>query len=404
MDKRFNRVLALVLTIEAFLAGQSAWAQATQEVGVMFGWEQNKENSSYYRYSIHPWNLSGSDFISEFQTSDYVSFNEVFDIGDHNIPLTMNINGNVNFTNAKNFTVVEGHNLVITFTSTTKYIMGARVTTNSEATVSGCTITGAGTKEVTIKIPNDKVFGAVILTIANHTPLSYGATISGIEDTYLDNGVNEPEPTVTYKEFSNSTPVTLTVGTDYTVSYKNNHYLGTATLTVIGTGNYIGSVSKDYYIRSYDLSDFNSLGNNTYEIATRDDLDHLAIYVNRDNDCNGLTFLQTADIAYDYTTEWNNQQSYECNFTAIGGYGKPFSGTYNGQGHTISGLRINKSGNSYDDQSQGLFGYVGTGGTVKNVVLANSRIIGYSNTGGIVGYNCQLQNHWLFQHRRHRGL
>ena len=385
LDKRFNRVLVLVLTIAALAVGQSVWAQATQEVGVMFGWEQK---SSYYRYSIHPWNLSGSDFISDFQASDHVSFNKVFDIGDHNIPLTMNIKGDVNFTNANNFTV-DYYNFEITFTSTTKYIMGARVTTTSQATVSGCTITGAGTKEVTVKIPDNTFFGAVILTIANHTPFGKdnSATISGIEDTYLDNGVNEPEPTVTYKEFSNSSPVTLTAGTDYTVSYSNNHYLGTATLTVTGTGNYIGSVSKDYNIRSYDLSDFNSLGNNTYEIATRDDLDHLAIYVNRDNTCQGVTFKQTTDIAYDYTTEWNNQESDECNFTAVGGYGKPFSGTYDGQGYTIKGLRIYKNGNNFADESQGLFGYVGTGGTVKNVVLANSRIIGYTNTGGIVGYN-----------------
>ena len=399
--KKNDFFLALVLTIAALMVGQSVWAQATQEVGVLFGWEPNKENSNYYRYSITPSKIGGKPFESNFQLRDYVQFdNTEFDIGDNNIPLTMKLKGNVNFTNAGNFTVDnDGSLFYITFTSTTKYIMGASVTTNSGATVSGCTITGAGTKQVTIQIPDKTVFGGVTLTIANHTPFGKdnSATISGIDAEYLDDGVNEPVPTVTYREFSSSTPVTLTAGTDYTVSYINNHYLGTATLNVIGTGNYCGSVSKDFTIRSYDLRDFNKLGEGIYEIATKDDLDHLAIYVNRDNPCPGVTFRQTADIAYTYQYEWDNINNTsidtENNYTAIGGFGKPFKGTYDGQGHSISGIRIKKVYNKdkVDEKnnasSQGFIGYLGSGGTVKNVLVKDALIDAYTNIGGIVGYN-----------------
>ena len=394
-------ILAAVLTIVALLVGQSAWAQATQEVGVMFGWEQNKEDSNYYRYIITPFKIGGKLIESNFQRRDYVLFdNTEYDIGDKNIPLKMKLDGRVNFTNAKNFTVdYDDSPFNITFTSTTKYIMGARVTTDSGASVSGCTISGTGTKQVTVNIPDKTIFGAVTLTIANHTPFGKdnSATISGIDAEYLDNGVNEPVPTVTYKEFSNSTPVTLTAGTDYTVSYINNHYLGTATLTVTGTGNYCGSVSKDYVIRSYELRDFNKLGDNIYEIATKDDLDHLAIYVNRDNPCPGVTFRQTADIAYTYQYEWDNIKNVsidtENNYTAIGGYGKPFNGTYDGQGHSISGIRIKKEydKDSEDEKnnasSQGFIGFLGSGGTVKNVLVKDALIDAYTNIGGIVGYN-----------------
>lgn len=46
------------------------------------------------------------------------------------------------------------------------------------------------------------------------------------------------EPTVTVKDGRK----TLTAGTDYTVTYKDNTNVGTATATVTGTGNYTGSV------------------------------------------------------------------------------------------------------------------------------------------------------------------
>jgi len=387
--KKNDFFLALMLTIAALMTGQnSALAQATQEVGVRFSYQQ--KGNDYYYY-IEPLILNGSVFES-VQTSNSVYFDktQVFNIGDNNIPLTMTIFGSFDFTDGSNFTAATSLNSKeLTFSSTTKYIMGARVTTSSGETVSGCTFEGIGSKSVIVNIPSGTTFSSVILTIANHTPFDKdnSATISGIEDTYLDDGVNEPVPTVTYRESSGSAPITLTAGTDYTVSYSNNHYLGTATLTVTGTGNYIGSVSKDYVIRSYDLSDFNKLGDNIFEIATKDDLDHLAIYVNRDNPCQGVTFRQTNDIAYTHTKDWD-AASTENNYTAIGGYGKPFKGTYDGQGHAISGIRIKKDDNDKANaSSQGFIGYLGSGGTVKNVIVKDAQIDAYTNVGGIVGYN-----------------
>ena len=65
-----------------------------------------------------------------------------------------------------------------------------------------------------------------------------------------------------------------------------------------------------------------------------------------------------------------------------------FSGTFDGDGHTISGLYYSGSGNYV-----GLFGYVGSGGVVKNVKVADS-YIGVTTTsenalyiGGISGHN-----------------
>ncbi|MBO4800403.1 MAG: leucine-rich repeat protein [Bacteroidaceae bacterium] len=89
----------------------------------------------------------------------------------------------------------------------------------------------------------------------------------------------------------------------------------------------------------------------------------------------GYFFKLGADIVYPYTTSTEN------NFTPIGmGYPYPnFQGTFDGDGHTISGIRIN------GDYSQGLFGEIF--GTVKNVILADAIITGSSYVGGIVGSN-----------------
>ena len=70
-------------------------------------------------------------------------------------------------------------------------------------------------------------------------------------------------------------------------------------------------------------------------------------------------------------------------WTLIGTNTNPFTGTFNGNNKTISGLYFNDSGK--DDV--GLFGCVGTNGTVKDVTLADSYVSGKSYVGGICGAN-----------------
>ena len=144
-------------------------------------------------------------------------------------------------------------------------------------------------------------------------------------------------------------------------------------------------------------------GNYTFSVGTDDEgeyyvvdgteaLDALATYVNAGNTASGMRFKQTADITYAHSTDWNDDSSTENNFTAIGYFNsgpdfRYFCGTFDGGGHTVSGIRIYKGGSdSTTDSYQGLFGVVYRG-TVKNVTLADIRITGYHFTGGVVGYN-----------------
>jgi len=74
------------------------------------------------------------------------------------------------------------------------------------------------------------------------------------------------------------------------------------------------------------------------------------------------------------------------NWTPIGTTASRFYGSYDGGGYTISGLSITASSGN-----QGLFGFIGTDGTVKNLTLSGIDVeyTGSSSeyVGGVVGYN-----------------
>ena len=150
----------------------------------------------------------------------------------------------------------------------------------------------------------------------------------------------------------------------------------------------IGSISYNSTLGAYEI---NSVAN----------LNDLAVYVNGTgtystdetestaHNCSGLTFKMTDNITYTHTTAWNDTTSTENNFTAIGGNDNfnYFSGHFDGDGHTISGIRIYKDGTiNATDGYQGLFGNIsGFTCTIQKVTLTDARITGKINVGGIVG-------------------
>ena len=73
-------------------------------------------------------------------------------------------------------------------------------------------------------------------------------------------------------------------------------------------------------------------------------------------------------------------------WTPIGiDYNHRYTGTFDGGGHTITGLKITGS-----DQYAGLFGHIGSGGTVKNVTLKDVKIESNhssGNVGGVAGWS-----------------
>ena len=108
-----------------------------------------------------------------------------------------------------------------------------------------------------------------------------------------------------------------------------------------------------------------------YQISTAEDLISMAQKVNKLGEGSSAYYILTNNIDLS-GSEW----------TPIGTEADPFKGTFDGNGHTVSGIRINRP----NDGDQGLFGY-SYSATIKNVGVINADIKGSENVGGICGYS-----------------
>jgi len=123
---------------------------------------------------------------------------------------------------------------------------------------------------------------------------------------------------------------------------------------------------------------------NPYLIATGSQLAYLAQQVNNVNSfSNGKYFRMTSDIVLNDTSNWGNWSTVAPahEWTAIGDFTRKFYGIFDGDGHTVSGIYINKTSNL----NQGLFGF--SYGTIKNIGVINIYINGYQAIAGVCGYN-----------------
>ena len=119
--------------------------------------------------------------------------------------------------------------------------------------------------------------------------------------------------------------------------------------------------------------------NNPYQIATKADLLAMAADKSYYTKC----FILTADINMGgqvFTTAIIAADTVAGNFTFDG---PDFTGTFDGNGHKITGFTINGGSNLW----LGLFGSISSGGSVKNLGLESCSVIGYGVVGGLVGIN-----------------
>ena len=115
-------------------------------------------------------------------------------------------------------------------------------------------------------------------------------------------------------------------------------------------------------------------GQGNYTVTSAEGLKNIAKLVNEEwNLSIDITLTSDIDLS---GIDW----------TPIGtDFSKRYTGTFDGNGNTISGLTV-KGSNEY----AGLFGCIDDGGTVKNVVLENVQIASdnqYANVGGVAGYS-----------------
>lgn len=129
------------------------------------------------------------------------------------------------------------------------------------------------------------------------------------------------------------------------------------------------------YAKDGNFGDADGSSDNTYIIEDAEDLKAFRDRVN-DGETGACAEL-TANIVLN--CDENNQ------WTPIG-YNKgtddniPYNGTFDGNGHTISGIYINTS-----EDYQGFFGYIDSNGTVKDLGIEDSWIKGYKYVGASLG-------------------
>lgn len=194
------------------------------------------------------------------------------------------------------------------------------------------------------------------------------ATLTGIEvttlptrTTYFDGESFAPAGMIVSKVYSNGTKTAVT---DYTYSpgplTKDNNvvtisYGGESTtveVTILGENNSYAAETKAYSIATVE-------GLQAWNQAALNDL--------------SINCTLTADINLTGKEEW----------TPIGTESQPYTGTFDGNNYTITGLTVNQTRNDV-----GLIGCIGSDGTVKNVKLENVNITGDGYfVGGVAGTN-----------------
>ena len=111
-------------------------------------------------------------------------------------------------------------------------------------------------------------------------------------------------------------------------------------------------------------------GQGNYTVTSAEGLKNIAKLVNEEGKTD-IDITLTGNITL--TGEW----------TPIGNYEQKYTGTFDGNGKTITGLTIDQKETSF----LGLIGYLGSGGKVQNLTLENVNLNGNWNVGGVVGYN-----------------
>ena len=188
------------------------------------------------------------------------------------------------------------------------------------------------------------------------------------------------------------------VNTSYDVTKSGNTY--TFIMPATDAAININISDANAWSGTADTSWYHSSGT-TFNLSTQEELAGLAALVNAGNDFSGKAIKLNNDIALNadnlYTSadvyfQDGSTAEYSGTFsvptvstsaviwTPAGINSHPFRGTFDGDGHTISGL-YTTAANSY----QGLFGALGVGSCVKNVTVSGV-VTGKQYVGGIAGY------------------
>ena len=215
----------------------------------------------------------------------------------------------------------------------------------------------------TIRETTDDYYKTVYIGDINgdsHNDIVFSKTWNGVFiEMFLGDGT---------RTFSSSPDYSRTIGSSYQFYFYDIDGNGVLDLLT----NYSQDIR--YYTQNISFDGGDGTSEDPYQISTCRQLQHMnadldAYYIlNNDVDCSG-------------TTTWNEGAGFEpigTNYTIAA---TSFTGEFDGQGHTIDSLFINRP--STDDV--GLFGAISNDAKIKNLGVTNVNITGAKGVGGLVG-------------------
>ena len=165
-------------------------------------------------------------------------------------------------------------------------VSGKALKYGTDYTVAYQNNTNGGTATVTITGKGDYT-GSVSKTFKINAASIAKATVSGLSNkTYTGKAITQ-KPIVKLND------KTLRYGTDYTVSYKNNKSVGTATVIITGKGNYIGTATATFKINPKKTS---------LKIATSSKAGQLKVTYNKVSGVTGYQVIYSASSKFTKST------------------------------------------------------------------------------------------------------
>ena len=243
------------------------------------------------------------------------------------------------------------------------------------------TTIAADTEKVTIKYQGKEAEVPITLT----PPTLDGITVVwSTEETYYTGDSITKSGVVTSVKADHSYGSDPTLKSDeYELTIKPKDSTGTATVitddkpyTFPAAGEYTLTVTYDKYQNEKTIKVENngytvSEDGKTYSVSNAEGLKSVAELVNNDWKLD-IDITLTDDInltGIDWTPICPDNS-------------KKYTGTFDGGNHTITGLTV-----TTDHRYAGLFGQIGPGGTVKNVVLTEVNITSGTFVGGVAGWS-----------------
>jgi methionine-rich copper-binding protein CopC len=316
-----------------------------------------------------------ADVDGDAQTVTFTITGGTVSLGTTGITFGGNGNGSASFTAAGTLAAINTALDAATFTPTAD-LFGTNAGTIAFVSNDGA----ANSNNASVTFDIAAIDPPTVTTTAATSIASTSATLGG--EVTADGGATVTERGIVYS----TTDATPTIG-DADVTQDANGS---------GTGSFSKSISgltagTTYYVCAYATNSegtnygsvvtFTTIPQGTgtlgdpYLISNLTELKWVAEQTNAGNTFSGKYLKQTANIDISSVSNW----------TKIGiSVSVYFSGTYDGDNHLITGLSITSTTDLYN----GLFGVIGSGGTVKNLGVTGASLSGSTAGLGILaGYN-----------------